>query len=276
MSKKSEMSPEYLINLQSLHKETLDERHRGFSSQIFFELEIDEPSKIGLRSILNEMKKENPKMNYQEIFNDYESEYYFPLLLNYLAIIEVNMIRDLMTAHCKLLTMSRVNELFEFISKYKKAIFNQFRWSRGEITSKERVIEDWINNYSRKHTSRQKPEKETKFFNLTENQILKYTNELLKKNIIKHAQKEVFIQYLKNDFTQVLKLRANKTQVVNMFLVLNDPHTRKTGDLKELASKLAKNLYAYVNGKYCKIQYPYLYVLLTDIAKAPKNPILSR
>jgi hypothetical protein len=268
------MLPEYLIDLPSLNKATLDEKFLGIDIILLDDWE--DSKKIALGSLLRDMKKKNLKTNYLIVFNDYNSEYYFPLLLNYLAIIDIKMIREFMTAHFTLLEKSRVVELCAFISKYKKAIFSQFKWSINGITSKDLIIEDWVNNYSQKHTLRQKPDKETEFFKLTQYQIDRYTNELINKSILNIDSKDVFIQYLNNDFTQVLKLKANKTQVANMFLVLNETQTRKNGDLKELASKLHKNLYAFDKGKYCKIRPSYLYILLTDISKAPKNPIISR
>jgi hypothetical protein len=112
------------------------------------------------------------------------------------------------------------------------------------------------------------------FFDLTESQIEKITNKLLEKNVINNTSKEILVQYFKNDFSQVLKIKAKKNQIAYLFQSQISGHQRH-GFWSELANKLSKNMRVYVNGKYSPIAYQSIYKVFCDRFKSPPKPLLD-
>lgn len=264
------MLPEFQINLHDIRLANLNERRLGIN---FLLLDNFDDTMLSSKQILDDLQVNQREVFRSGLFINYSDKHYFPLLLNYLAIIDIQNIRECLEVHVKQLDKKRFMEFLAFITKYLSPIFSQYKLSIGGINAKKLAIDDWVNRYHHKETKTELPISSTIFFDISEQKIDKIIDSLQKDKVIDDESRIILKQYFNNDFSQVLKLKASKNQVVDLFRSEISGSQKNQFFWKELASKLGK-LWAFDKDEYCQIKHNYLVRLLSDGSKTPKRPLI--
>lgn len=127
------MSPEFQINLHDIRLANLDERRLAIS---FLLQDMDDDTMLSSKQILDDLQANQREVFRSGLFINYSDKHYFPLLLNYLAIIDIQNIRECLEVHVKQLDKKRFVEFLAFITKYLTPIFSQYKLSIGGINAK--------------------------------------------------------------------------------------------------------------------------------------------
>jgi hypothetical protein len=267
------MAELYWIDIGLLRHEASKEEFKWGSSKRFIHLELLHV--VSIVKLFNILNKNNRSELEQGELRDISSPLYLPLLVNYLAVIDVEKIQDLLNQLFEEIPPHEQKKTFKYISEYYVAALSQFSNSVFNLKIKENRIKEWIGNNAALYIDPSFNAVSKKFFTLDSKCIMTITELLITDNIIQEDQKDIIIQHLNNNFSNTLKVNVKKNRFIKFLLRLTQNNLSKAGDKQELVNSLHKKILFKKGNNYLPMNYEYFYKLLVDESKAPKLELFS-
>lgn len=266
------MAEVYWIDLGILIGEISKER---FSPKDYWRLEYGEAcDKIHIQTLLKEIRINHPIISKRGEIEKTEHPLYFPLLLNYLAVIEKEKIPSLLTVLFKTLTNEKQKLGYHFLVNYHEAALLQYANTVPNIKTKLDRLKSWIKLNKALYKEPQSTNIGEIFFTLEEEDVDKVVEYLLLNKVIEHDMEEIVIQFLNNRFNNTLKVDVKKNRLVNLLFRLSKENLQKSGVKVDFVRILHNKILFKTGETYEPVDYEYFYRLLTDNSKKPTPELM--
>lgn len=199
-----------------------------------------------------------------------KSNYFFPLLLNYLAVVEITEIQPLLDFYFdKFLSEEEKQSFIDFLDENLQWVYYDFKNCVSDIAFKKALILEWLKTSKVATPARKKYI--IKVFRLSDSEIKILSNFLVDNRLVTENARGDIEAFFRNDFNRKVEIEAPKNKIADLISRIAFRDKEEKNNKNAVAIQLGDKVSYHRKGTFVPIGAKNFETFFSDSNKTPSK-----